>query len=148
MEAELGCFLTGSVHVVECVLEARIAALERVLVQPGERVQDLTRALDAQQAEAARLQGEVRHQGGGRGNGGANRRGVDARMLGRPDEFHGEEARSADWLTDAAGFSDLQLAIRMPVAEAAPRDDGLPLIPFGWSNRCGSKQPVAACSCC
>ena len=97
MEAELGCFLTGSVHVVEGVLEAGILALERVLEQPGERVQDLTRALDAQQAEAARLQGEARHQAGGRGNGGANRRGVDARMLGRPDAFHGEEARWADW---------------------------------------------------
>ena len=29
-----------------------------------------------------------------------------------------------------AGFCDLQLAIRMPGAEAAPRDDGLTLIPL------------------
>ena len=99
MEVDLGCCLTACVHVVVRVMEARIAALERILGQPGERVQDLTRALDTQQAETARLQGEVRHQGGGRGNGGAHRRGVNARMLGRPDAFHGGEARWADWST-------------------------------------------------
>ena len=33
-----------------------------------------------------------------------------------------------------AGFCDLQLGIRMPVAEAAPRDDGLPLIPLAGAT--------------
>ena len=126
---------------------ARNAALERLLEQPGERVQDLTTASDAQQAEAARLQGEVRHQGGGRGNGGANRRGVEARMLGRPDAVPWCRNKMGRLVDGVAGFCDLQLGIRMPVAEAAPRDDGLSLIP--WLEQQKRLQAAcSACSCC
>ena len=39
-----------------------------------------------------------------------------------------------------AGFCDLQLAIRMPVTEAAPRDDGLSLIPLDGATEAAPRS--------
>ena len=73
-----------------------MAILERILGHTHAQVQELTRALQAQQAETVMLHAELRTaaratttaraQAGGQGNAGSpSRGGVETRMLGKPD---------------------------------------------------------------
>ena len=90
-----GCLIDGFLVSVE----ERVETLGRILGQADTKVQELTKALQAHQAETVRLQAKVRNaatagaQAGGRCNVSPSRGGVDTRMLGKLGVFHGEEAR-------------------------------------------------------